>query len=52
MELLVGPNNSVSGANSYGTGFLIFKDDTCYVVTCRHVIREAGNAEKDNEHFD
>lgn len=41
--VLVGSNNTVSGANTYGTGFLVFKDDACYVVTCQHVIREAAN---------
>lgn len=41
--VLVGSNNPASGANTYGTGFLVFKGTLCYVVTCRHVIKEAAN---------
>jgi hypothetical protein len=43
--VLIGSNSSISGASTYGTGFLVSKDNLCYVVTCRHVIREAANGE-------
>jgi len=42
-HVLVGSQNPLVGVRTFGTGFLVFKDDRCYVVTCRHVIKEAAN---------
>jgi hypothetical protein len=39
--VLIGSQIAVSGASTHGTGFLVFSRERCYVVTCRHVIREA-----------
>lgn len=39
--VLIGSRSPSSGASTHGTGFLVFKERDCYVVTCRHVIREA-----------
>lgn len=40
--LLIGSQNPFSGTTTHGTGFLVVKGEDCYVVTCRHVIREAA----------
>lgn len=43
-HVLVGSQDAVAGTRTFGTGFLVFKDSRCYVVTCRHVIKEAANS--------
>jgi hypothetical protein len=39
--VLIGSENPSFGATTHGTGFLVMKKEDVYVVTCRHVIREA-----------
>lgn len=40
--VLIGSQTPGSRTTTHGTGFLVSAEKNCYVVTCRHVIREAA----------
>ena len=41
--VLLGSYSELTGATTYGTGILVIFFGACYLVTCRHVIKEAGS---------
>jgi len=43
--VLIGSVKNISGPSTHGSGFLIVEKENYYVVTCRHVIREASGEE-------